>query len=65
LIENIVTIAIQINGKLRGEIKITKDSDQAAVETAAKSGENVAEHLKGVDIKRVIYVPNRLLNIVV
>lgn len=65
LVEDTVTIAIQVNGKVRGEIKIAKDSDQTAVETAAKTDENVAIYLKDQEIKRVIYVPNRLLNIVV
>lgn len=65
LVEDTVTIAIQVNGKVRGEIKIAKDSGQTAVETAAKTDENVATYLKDQEIKRVIYVPNRLLNIVV
>ncbi|HEX4662604.1 MAG TPA: leucine--tRNA ligase [Candidatus Saccharimonadales bacterium] len=64
LVENTVTIAIQVNGKVRGEIKIAKDTEQALVETAAKNEENIAAHLNNKQIQRVIYVPNRLLNIV-
>lgn len=58
-------IAVQINGKLRGEVQVAKGADQAAVEKAALAEENVAKNLAGKIPSRLIYVPGRLLNIVV
>lgn len=63
LISDTVKIVVQVNGKLRGQVEVAKDSQQADVETAAKSVETVKTHLKG-EPKRVIYVPNKLLNFV-
>jgi leucyl-tRNA synthetase len=64
-IDDTVAIAVQVNGKLRGEVKLPKDSEEAPVLSAAKALESVSSHLDGKTIKRVIYVKNRLLNIVV
>ncbi len=58
-----VTIAIQINGKLRGDFVASKDTDKEALEIMAK--ETVAERLAGKIIKRVIVVPKKLVNFVV
>jgi leucyl-tRNA synthetase len=64
LVKNTVKIAIQINGKLRGEIEMPYDSEQSAVEEAAKLHENATQYLKD-DIKKVFYVPNKLISFVV
>jgi leucyl-tRNA synthetase len=64
LVKNSVNIAIQVNGKLRGEIEMPIDSEQSAVEMAAKMHENVAQHLRG-DVRKVVYVNNKLINFVV
>ena len=64
LVKSSVKIAVQVNGKLRGEIEMPIDSDQAAVEEAAKQHENVAMYLK-VDIKRVVFIKDKLVNLVV
>jgi leucyl-tRNA synthetase len=64
LVKNSVNIAIQVNGKLRGEIEMPIDSEQSAVETAAKMHENVAQHLRG-DVRKVVYINNKLINFVV
>lgn len=63
-IDSEVTIVIQINGKLRGEIKVRKDEDKAIVEKLAKEQENVKKHLES-EIKKVIVVPNKLVNFVI
>jgi leucyl-tRNA synthetase len=63
LVKNTVTIAIQVNGKLRGEIEMPFDSEQVAVEIEAKTHENVAQHLSG-DVRKVIYIPNKIINFV-
>ncbi len=61
--EESITIAIQVNGKTRGETKIAADTDKAGVEAAAK--EAVKERLEGKEILRTIVVPNRLVNFVI
>lgn len=65
IVEDIVTIAIQVNGKLRGEISVAKDTPKEEVETMAQAHENVAKFVDGKTPAKVIYVPGRLVNIVV
>ena len=64
-IDNEVTIAIQVNGKLRSSIMVAKDLDKEEVEKLALQEENVIKHTEGKDIIKVIVVPNRIVNIVV
>jgi leucyl-tRNA synthetase len=65
LVEDTITIAVQVNGKLRGTIEVTPDtSEQEAVE-AAKKDSNVSAHLGGKTVSRAIYVPHKLINFVV
>jgi leucyl-tRNA synthetase len=59
-----VTIAIQVNGKRRGEITMPKDSDNKTVEAAALAEDGVIRALDGKAPKKVILVPNRIVNIV-
>jgi leucyl-tRNA synthetase len=63
--ESTVTIAVQVNGKLRGSIDVTKGAAEAEVVAAARAEENVARHLDGATERRVIYVEERLVNFVV
>jgi leucyl-tRNA synthetase len=64
LVKHTVKIAVQVNGKLRGEIEVPIESTQAVIEEEAKLNQNVAGHLKG-DIRKVIYVKDKLLNFVI
>jgi leucyl-tRNA synthetase len=59
-----VTIAIQVNGKRRGEISMAKNADNKDVEAAALAEEGVVRALEGKAPKKVIVVPNRIVNIV-
>jgi len=59
-----VTVVIQVNGKVRDRIKVPVDMDKQEVEEKAKVQPKVAEHLKGKDIKKVVVIPNKLVNIV-
>ena len=59
-----VTIAIQVNGKRRGEITVARDADNKSVELAALAEDNVKRALAGVTPKKVIVVPGRIVNIV-
>jgi leucyl-tRNA synthetase len=65
LVEEETPVIVQINGKVRGKVVVPTDADQAAVEDAARTDENVTRHLEGVEIVKVIHVPNRLINFVV
>ncbi len=63
--EDVVTIAIQINGKLRGSIEVEKGVDEKSVLALVQSDERIARHLAGKATRRVVFVPDRLLNLVV
>jgi leucyl-tRNA synthetase len=63
--EDVVTIAVQVNGKLRGEIEIERGADESAVVELATASERILSHIEGRTIRRVIFVPDRLVNLVV
>ena len=65
LTDDQVTVAVQVNGKLRGSIELPKDSDQQAVEAIAFGLDTVNNAMEGRDIRKIIYVPNRIFNVVV
>ena len=64
-VENTIEIAVQVNGKLRSTITIAKDSSKEDAIACAKADEKVAEGLDGKSIVKEIYVPGRIVNIVV
>ena len=59
-----VTLAVQVNGKRRGEVTVAQGADNKAVEQAALADEGVIRALAGAVPKKVIVVPNRIVNIV-
>jgi leucyl-tRNA synthetase len=65
LVESEIEIPVQINGKLRGKVRIPAGSDQAAALEAAKADPRVADQLAGKQLVKEIFVPGRLLNLVV
>jgi len=65
LVEDTVTVAVQVNGKLRGTLEVGKDSPQEQVEPAALALEAVVKLLDGKEPRKVIFVPNKIVNIVV
>ena len=65
LVDDTVTLPIQINGKRRAEISVPKDMDKAEVEKIALSTEAVQKALDGNAPKKVIVVPGRIVNVVV
>ncbi len=65
LVDDTVTLPIQINGKRRAEISVAKDLDKAEVEKIALSIEAVQKALDGAAPKKVIVVPGRIVNVVV
>jgi len=64
-VDNEITVVIQVNGKLRGEIAVKKDLSEEEIEELARNQENVKKHLEGKEIKKTIVVPNKLINFVV
>jgi leucyl-tRNA synthetase len=65
LIDDEVTIAVQINGKLRDTITLPAAADKAALEAAALASDKIIRSLEGAIPKKVIVVPGRLVNIVI
>jgi len=65
LVQNTVTIAVQVNGKLRSTVQIAADSDQAIATEAAKSDAKITANLDGKTVVKTIYVPGKLLNFVI
>ena len=65
VVDEIVTIAVQVNGKLRGTVELGINAGLKAVLEAARQQQKVAEHLEGKTIRREIFVPGRLVNFVV
>ena len=64
LVDDSVTIAIQVNGKMRAKIDLPVDCDKDEAEKAALALPEVEKHLQGRAPKRVIVVPNRIINVV-
>jgi leucyl-tRNA synthetase len=60
-----ISLAVQINGKLRGVLPLPADIDEAAALASAKANEAIAKYLAGAEIIKVIFVKGKLLNIVV
>jgi leucyl-tRNA synthetase len=60
-----VELVVQVNGKLRGSIVVPKQADKATIENLALSNANVQRFVAGQNVKKVVVVPGRLVNLVV
>lgn len=65
LVSDTMVIAVQVNGKLRGEVTLPVDAQQASVEDAARANDKVKAHTDGKEVVKIIYIPGKILNIVV
>jgi leucyl-tRNA synthetase len=65
LIEETVEIPVQVNGKVRGTISVPPDIKEDDAVFAARNEEHVAKYLEGATIRKIVYVPGRLLNLVI
>jgi leucyl-tRNA synthetase len=65
LVEDFVSVAVQVNGKLRGTVEAPLDSVQSDVKKLLLDEEKIKKHLDGKQIVKEIYVPNKIYNIVV
>ena len=64
LVQDTLTLVVQVNGKLRGQIEVAADASREAVEAEARANENVQRFTEGQTIRKVIVVPGKLVNIV-
>ncbi len=65
LVSDEIELVVQVNGKLRGHVRVPKDADKAQIEQAALALDTVQKHTGGQAPKKVVVVPGRLINIVV
>ena len=64
LVRDQLTLAIQVNGKLRGTIEVSADLPRDQIEAQALAEPNTAKFLQGLQIRKVIIVPGKIVNIV-
>jgi leucyl-tRNA synthetase len=64
LVQDTLSIVIQVNGKLRGHIDVPASASREEIEAAARANDNVLRYVDGLSIRKVIVVPNKLVNIV-
>jgi leucyl-tRNA synthetase len=64
IVENMMSLPVQVNGKKRADLVITRDADAATIEKAAVALEGVQRALEGKAVKKVIIVPQRIVNVV-
>jgi len=64
LVQDEIELVIQVNGKLRGSLRVSKDADKATIEQLALAHEAVQKQLAGAAAKKIIVVPGRLVNVV-
>jgi leucyl-tRNA synthetase len=65
LVTDTITLAVQVNGKRRDEIEVPSDADEEEIKAAALASESVQRHLGSGELRKVIVVPGRLVNLVV
>jgi leucyl-tRNA synthetase len=65
LVQNEITLMIQVNGKLRGQVLVPTDADKASIEALALTSDAAIKAMNGAPAKKVIIVPGRLVNIVI
>jgi leucyl-tRNA synthetase len=64
LVEDLVEIPVQVSGRLRGHVRVARDAPQDDVVAAARGDQKIAGHLENRVVRKIVYLPGRLLNIV-
>jgi len=64
LVSESIEYVVQVNGKMRGKVQVAADADRHSVERTARDNENVRRFTEGLTVRKVIVVPNKLVNIV-
>ncbi len=65
LIQDSVTVVVQVNGKLRGKLEVALGTDKSTLEVQALADESIQKHTAGKTVRKIIVVPDKLVNIVV
>jgi leucyl-tRNA synthetase len=65
LVRDTVEVVVQVNGKVRDRLQVAAGSPEDEVVALARSSERVQAHLNGADVRRVVFVPDKLVNFVV
>ncbi|MGK0223724.1 MAG: leucyl-tRNA synthetase [Limisphaerales bacterium] len=65
LVQSSITLVVQVNGKVRTHIEVDANAEKDHILSTAKAEPNVAKHMEGKSVRKEIYVPNKLVNIVV
>jgi len=61
---SLITLVVQVNGKLRGQIEVPVDADRRAIEQTAQAEPNVQRFVEGRPIRKIVVVPGKLVNVV-
>ncbi len=64
-IDDKITIGVQVNGKLRGEVLVNTNEEESSVKEKVLNIENIKKYLDGKDIVKFIYIPNKIVNIII
>jgi leucyl-tRNA synthetase len=65
LVQDDIELVVQVNGKLRAQIRVAREADRATIERTALAHEHIQKTIAGQTVKKIIVVPGRLVNIVV
>jgi leucyl-tRNA synthetase len=64
-VDDFVEIAVQVNGKVRGRAELARDASEVSAREAALADPNVTKFMEGKAIKKLVYVPGKILNFIV
>ncbi len=65
LVDDVAEVVVQVNGRTRSRVSVARGALEGVVVGAAKADPQVVKFLEGKELAKVVYVPNRLLNLVV
>jgi leucyl-tRNA synthetase len=65
VVDEMVTVAVQVNGKLRATLELPRGSDESAARAAALADDRVRRYVNGGEIRKLVYVPDKLVSLVV
>jgi leucyl-tRNA synthetase len=65
MVEDVVTIVVQVNGKLRGQVEVPNPPEKEVVLAAIRANKKVQQWLAGKEVVKEVYVPGKLVNIVI
>ena len=64
LVQDEIEMGVQVNGKARASIRLSPTADEATAKELALAEPNIQKYLQGQEVMKVVYVPGRILNIV-